>query len=112
MSKKIMLIYQDCPMCGSRSNWGKKQTEIADTHGLEIVKTPFYKTGVKGLISKAVESGMGRLPFFTDGERFSYSIEDFVEKPKPKRKATKKRKTSTKRKAIMQKVNDGADSEN
>ena len=104
-----MLVYQDCPMCGSRKNWGEKQTKIADDHGFEIVNTPFYKTGVDGLIKRATEFGIGRLPFFTDGQKFSYSLEDFVEKPMKKSKTrcrtSKKRNTKSKREAITK---DGA----
>lgn len=90
--KQIMLIYQDCPMCGAREGWGKAQTKIADTYGFEIVKTPFYKTGVKGLIMSALEHGIGRMPFFTDGEKFSYNLEDFIEKPKTKQKRNARKK--------------------
>lgn len=103
--KQIMLIYQDCPMCGARRGWGETQTKIANTYGFEIVNTPFYKTGVKGLIMNALEHGIGRMPFFTDGKKFSYSLEDFVEKPKTKRK----RNTRQKREEI---VNNGDDSTN
>ena len=95
--KQIMLVYQDCPMCGARKNWGDAQTKIATDHGFDIIKTPYYATGVKGLIMRACEAGIGHLPFFTDGKKFSYNLEDFVEKPE--RKTTRrKRNTRTKRK--------------
>lgn len=94
MMTKILLIYQDCPLCGARKEWGDKQLQIADTHGLEIVKTPFYKTGSKDLIMKALENGIKKMPFFTDGEKFSYDLSDFVEKPKKKR--TRRKNGATK----------------
>lgn len=104
MSKQIMLIYQDCPMCGARKDWGEAQTKIANNYGLEIVNTPFYKTGVPGLIKRAVEHGMKQMPFFTDGKKFSYSLEDFVDKPKPRRK----RNTKKKREEIIKNGDDTA----
>lgn len=100
MPKQIMLVYQDCPMCGAREAWGEEQTKVAKAHGIEIVKTPFYQTGVKGLIWKACKAGM-TLPFFTDGKHFSKDIIDFkepdyiedkmaeVEKPKTKKRSKK-----------------------
>lgn len=98
MSKKIMLVYQDCPMCGAREGWGEEQTKLADNYGLEIINTPFYKAGVKDLIWKACKAGM-TLPFFTDGEKFSKNLRDFkepdflpedvVEKPKTKKRSKK-----------------------
>lgn len=90
--KRILLVYQDCPMCGARESWGKEQTKIANTHGLEIVKTPFYKTGVKGLVMDALEHGIKTMPFFADGKKFSYHIKDFVEKPKTKRRRNTRKK--------------------
>lgn len=107
MSKKqIMLVYQDCPTCGAREGWGEAQTKVADAHGMEIVKVPFYKEGIGELIWKACKSGM-TLPFFTDGENFSKDIIDFkepdyiedaeAELAKPKTK--KGKKNGTKRKA-------------
>lgn len=88
--KEIMLVYQDCPMCGSREDWGKKQTEIANRHHFKIIETPFYKTGVAGLIMRAIQAGCNHLPFFTDGSKFSYSLDDFVDKKPVKKNKTKK----------------------
>lgn len=99
-----MLIYQDCPMCGARKGWGEAQTKIADDHGFEIVPTPFYKTGTPGLIMSAVSHGIKQMPFFTDGKKFSYSLEDFIEKPKSKRK----RNTKKKREEIIKNGDDSA----
>ena len=93
-NKELMLVYQDCPMCGSREKWGMKQVKVANAHGFVIVKKPFYQTGVKGLIMEAVKSGTTRLPFFTDGKKFGYSVEDFI----PKKKTARRRKKKTTRK--------------
>lgn len=93
MPKKIMLVYQDCPMCGARQGWGEEQTKLADDFGLEIVNLPHSQTGVKDLIWNACKAGM-TLPFFTDGVRFSKDLRDFKEPDYlPEEKAVKKPKT-------------------
>lgn len=89
-------------MCGSREKWGEKQAKIADDHGFTIMKKPFYATGAKGLIMNAVKNGVKRLPFFTDGEKFGYTLEDFI----PKKKTTRRRRT----KKVTRKDKNGADS--
>lgn len=101
MAKQVMLVYQDCPMCGARKGWGEEQTKIANTHGIEIIKFPFFKSGAKEWIWDAAKSGV-TLPFFTDGKKFSKKLEDFIEKPKRTRRIRKK---------IEEKPKDGAISE-
>lgn len=91
MPKEVKYIYQDCAMCGSRAGWAKQQYQIAHRYGLTIKKTPFFTPGADGLMWKAVESGIKSYPFYTDGVKFSKNIEDFVEKPKTKRKYRKKK---------------------
>lgn len=79
MAKKLFLVYQDCPMCGRRKEWGEKTTKVANDHGFEIVKLPFTKVGAKEIIFEGARRGMS-LPFFTDGKgKFSMNIDDFVE---------------------------------
>lgn len=91
--REIKIVYQDCPMCGARYNWGLKQTEVAARNNITLIKTPFYKPGVGKLIQKAIENGVGTMPFFTDGEKFSTDLEDFIEKPA--KKITKRTKNGT-----------------
>lgn len=99
MSKKIMLVYQDCPLCGAREGWGEEQTKIADDFGFEIVNTPHSQTGVKDLIWNACKAGM-TLPFFTDGKKFSKNLRDFKEPdylPEEKPKAKKRSKNGARK---------------
>lgn len=84
---QIWLIYQDCALCGSRKEWGDKQLELANTHGLEIVKVGFTKPGaskiiraiVEGEIKRASKNAMAVMPYFCDGKKFSQYLEDFVD---------------------------------
>lgn len=87
MSKRLLLVYQDCPLCGDR---GKIVAQKIATHGLNIRKVSFASDEGAGLIHTAVfEKGIKTLPFFTDGEKFSAKIDDFLESEKPNKKAKK-----------------------
>ncbi len=79
MSKEVLLIYQDCPYCAPREEWGKEQTRVARENGIKVTPVHFNTLGAKGLIAQAVSRGVEAMPFFTDGERFSYKLIDFVE---------------------------------
>lgn len=78
MSKEIKLVYQDCAFCHGRESYGEKQMEIARREGFSIKRLAFNDFGAPGLIKQAVSRGIDRLPFFTDGQRFSYDLNDFV----------------------------------
>lgn len=93
MAKKVIMVYQDCALCGQK---GKKVRHFANIHGIEIKKLGFTTDLAKVLIREAVfEHGLGAMPFFTDGKKFSYHLSDFIEeKPeKVKKKTTRTRKT-------------------
>lgn len=89
--REITLIYQDCATCGSREAWGKVQLELADKLRFKIREMPFSHPDAGELIVKAVDQGIGKMPFYTDGEKFSYTLEDFVEKPIAKKGKKEKR---------------------
>lgn len=96
----IKLVYQDCPMCGSRKNWGEKQLEKANTAGLEVEKISFASPEGSHLCKEALYAGVTRLPFFTNGLIFRETIDDFIQKDEKaeKPKKTTKRKTTRKKK--------------
>lgn len=81
MSKEVLLIFQDCPFCGDREEWGRQQTKIANDNGIIIKETSYKLPGVKGIIQNAISRGVDLMPFFTDGEKYSYNLQDFVENP-------------------------------
>lgn len=89
----IKFVYQDCPMCGSRKNWGEKQLALAKGHGIEVQTLSFASPEGSHLCKEALLAGITRLPFFTNGLIFRESIDDFipVEEPKPKKKTTKRK---------------------
>lgn len=91
----IKLVYQDCPMCGARKEWGEKQIAKANTAGLEVEKISFASPEGSHLCKEALFAGITRLPFFTNGLVFSESIDRFMEDAEP----TKKPKKTTKRRA-------------
>lgn len=96
----IKLVYQDCPMCGSRKNWGEKQLEKANTAGLKVEKISFASPEGSHLCKEALFAGVTRLPFFTNGLIFRETIDDFIQKDEKaeKPKKTTKRKTTRKKK--------------
>lgn len=88
--KQISIVYQDCPMCGARYNWGLQQLNIAASNDIEIVKVPFYTDKGREYCAEAVQKGVGSFPFFTDGKKYSLELEDFTEKVTEKPKKNKK----------------------
>lgn len=89
---KIKLVYQDCPMCGSRKEWGEKQIAKANTAGVEVEKISFASPEGSHLCKEALLAGVTRLPFFTNGLIFRESIEDFVSAPAEPKKTTKRKR--------------------
>lgn len=92
---EIMLVYIDCPDCASRKDWADRQYAIADKNNLHIRKVSFVMPEAKGLMLTAKNKfGINSMPFFTDGKKFSKTLEDFVEKSKAAKKSRKKKSKS------------------
>lgn len=85
----IKLVFADCFECGMRKTWAENQKAVAEANKLDIVKIPFYVDEASELIRKALKQQV-RLPFFTDGEKCSQNIEDFIEKEEEQPKTTKR----------------------
>lgn len=86
MNKEIICVYQDCPLCGDR---GRTLKKLIFSKNLNVRKVSFASEEGKDLIHKAVfECGIHSMPFFTDGVRFSESIDEFISN-KPKKSAKK-----------------------
>ena len=104
MTKEIILVYQDCPMCGSRKDWGEKQIVDAAAEDASIRKVSFVTEEGRGYCAGALKAGKASMPFFTDGAgHFGRSVEELyasmgmnknVEKAE---KITKKAKSSKKK---------------
>lgn len=88
MGKEVIAVYQDCVLCGTHGR--QKVAELAQK-GIIVRKVGFTTPEGKELIHKAIfEHKIGSMPFYTDGEKFSISLEDFTEKPAKNEKKTKK----------------------
>lgn len=89
---KLVLIFADCFACGMRKEWAEHQLAEAQANDLEIEKLPFYADGAADYIRLAIKQGVN-MPFFSDGEKVSKNVADFIEKveQKPNKKTTKRR---------------------
>ena len=88
MDNEIICVYQDCVMCGDR---GKKLKRLIFDKNLNVRKVSFASDEGKELIHEAVfKHGVGSMPFFTDGIKYSYNLEDFVKTCKKCGKNTEK----------------------
>ena len=89
---KLVLIFADCFACGMRKEWAEHQLAEAQANDFEIEKLPFYADGAADYIRLAIQQGVN-MPFFSDGEKVSRNIEDFIEKveQKPNKKTAKRR---------------------
>lgn len=93
MTKEVVCVYQDCPLCGNK---GKVVIKIATEKGVGIRKVSFASDEGKDLIHEALsEHGIGTMPFYVMDGRFSTQIDEVLKEPepakKPKRKTTKRK---------------------
>jgi hypothetical protein len=86
----LTIVYQDCPLCGARKNWGERTIAKALKAGQEIRKLSFASPEGAHLCKEAIYAGCTTMPFITDGVKFSQNIEDFIETPKATKKRTRK----------------------
>lgn len=110
MSKEIIMVYQDCVLCGDR---GKKLKQFIADKGLEVRKVSFASPEGEELCHQAVfEHGIGKMPFFTDGKKFSSDIKEILKRT-PAKKSEKKKKTTKKVRIIDEpkEINYGTNSE-
>lgn len=125
MTKEILLVYQDCPMCGARQEWGERQTKVANDFGFKIRNVPFTSDEGRDLIKKVClhhelipkkDDSLATLPFFTDGKFFSKNLEDFVEtEPEPDESEVEekpKRRKKSRAKESAEVIEDGNTKDN
>ena len=87
----LKMVYQDCPTCGNRKEYGEKTIAKAKESGLNIEFISFATPEGQHLCKLAIYAGISRLPFLTNGEKFSQEIADFI-KSEPKKKTRKVKK--------------------
>ena len=95
-------MFQDCVLCGDR---GKKLKQLIIDKNLNVRKVSFASDEGKDLIHEALfNHGIGSMPFFTDGVKFSTKIQDIYEekqeKPVEIKKKVKKTTKSKKQKVV------------
>lgn len=98
MGKEYILVYQDCPMCGSRKWWGEKQISFAKARKATIRKVSFVSAEGSKYCFEALQAGKATMPFFTDGEgHFGKDLQELTnaikgekQSAKPKKKVNKK----------------------
>lgn len=100
MNKEIIIVYQDCPTCGARKEWGEKTIAFATKAGLPVRKVSFVTREGEKLIWQAIEKGITRLPFVTDGKTYAYDIETLIQAESEAQSAKKTKKTTKKSKKV------------
>lgn len=102
---KLTMVYQDCPTCGNRKEWGERTIAKAKESGLDIEFVSFATPTGQHLCKLAIYAGITKLPFITDGNKFSKDIADFIEAEK----APKSFAEAIEDKALMATVAEKAD---
>lgn len=105
MNKELICVYQDCPLCGRK---GRKLGKLFTEKKLNVRKVGFATDEGRDLCFKAIQNRICKMPFFTDGTKFSNNINDFIETKTWQNRAKKLGKTA--RKSTRKKVENGADS--
>ena len=104
--KEYILVYQDCPMCGSRQWWGEKQISFAKAHKASIRKVSFVSTEGSKYCAEALRAGKASMPFFTDGEgHFGKDLEELNNAIKAEKAEKKEKSEKPKKKAGRKNVN-------
>lgn len=114
MVKEIIAVYQDCVLCGVK---GRQKIADLAAEGVNIRKVSFITEEGRELCTKALQKGIGSMPFYVCEGEYATSIEALItkkpaNKPKKSQKiAEKTNKTASKNKKVAKEVNDGADTE-
>lgn len=91
-NQKIVVVYQDCPLCGDR---GKAIKKIVAEKGIRLHKVSFASDEGRALIKRAVfENGIKTMPFYYDekNDRFSAMLSEIITKPKKEKTVKRKKK--------------------
>lgn len=104
MTKQISIVYQDCPTCGARKEWGESTIKAAINAKAQIRKVSFVTREGEQLIAKAVEKGITRMPFVTDGTTFAYDIKSVLEAESEAHSDKKEAKTIKKSKKVKAEI--------
>lgn len=110
MSKEILVIYQDCFMCGAPENWSElaKQTFAeCEKAGIRPRKVSCFSQEGQSHALAAIQAGVKTTPFFTDGTKYASNIKDLLEAESQPQTA---KKTAKKSKKAVKEAKNGTDS--
>lgn len=110
MKNEIIIVYQDCFMCGASKKWGDATIEHLTKMGIPYRKLSFASQEGQFHAMKAIEAGIRSYPFVTDGTHYAKDVKSLTEaqsephrakisatldekKAKTTKKTTKTRKT-------------------
>ena len=93
MTKEIVVVFQDCALCGAKGK--QKIAELAED-GISIRKVSFISPEGRDLCAKAVEKGIGSMPFFVSDGDYATNIDALITK-KSTNTRKKSQKTTTKK---------------
>lgn len=96
--KELLIVYQDCFMCGSSKAWGEKTIEHITSKGVPYRKVSFASMEGQEHALKAIKAGIKSYPFVTDGEKYAKNVDDLFEIKKADVKITTKAKKAKKSK--------------
>ena len=108
MNNEIVIVYQDCYLCGARREWGEKTINAITKAGVPYRKLSFASVEGQAHCEKAVLNGVTALPFVTDGKIYARDVEELLQAQSGAKKTKKVAKKTTKNKKG---VKNGADSE-
>lgn len=108
MNKEVIIVYQDCFMCGSPESWSEKAKIAAETlkkAGAKYRKLSFATIEGQAHCAKAIENGVKTMPFFTDGKIYAQDVKSLLEaesaaQNEPKKTAKRAKKTKTTKKEL------------
>lgn len=109
MPKQITIVYQDCPTCGARKEWGESTIKAAINAKAQIRKVSFVTREGEQLIAKAIENGITHMPFVTDGTTFAYDIKSVLEAESEAHSDKKESKTTKKTKKVKAELQNESD---
>lgn len=111
---EIIAVYQDCVLCGVK---GRQKIADLAAEGVNIRKVSFITEEGRDLCAKALQKGIGSMPFYVREGEYATSIEALItKKPANKSKKTQKVTKADAKKLIkhIEKVKEqdnGADTE-
>lgn len=101
-NKEIIVVYQDCFMCGAPENWSELAKETfaeCKKHGINPRKVSCFSQEGQSHAMAAINAGVKTTPFFTDGKTYASNVKDLLEaesQPQTAKKTAKKSKKVTK----------------